>query len=133
MLICLETICTRTIGNKKFPDVSKICRWPGLLLHFCFVHASKLTFVEFLRDFPTFAVQHQKPWGFSWILPSVLRRFFFVSRYLVFTRRFFVTFVTPRGILVSPVRHLGFLRGSTAVWWFSYTASLPGLTCFFLF
>ena len=33
MLIRRETICTRTIGNKKFPDVSKSCQvtWPSYL------------------------------------------------------------------------------------------------------
>ena len=51
----------------------------------------------------------------------------------MFTRRFFVASDTPHGILVSLARHLGFLRGSTAIWWFSDTASLLGLTCFFLF
>ena len=36
----------------------------AFLPHFWIVHALKLTFVDFLRDFSRFAVQHQKPWGF---------------------------------------------------------------------
>ena len=48
---------------------------PPFLPHFWIVHALKLTSVTFLHDFSKFAVQHQKPWGFSWILSSVLRSF----------------------------------------------------------
>lgn len=96
MLICRQTICTRTIGNKKIPTCGKAMP-SGLafLPHFWIVHASKLMFVEFFAWLSTFAVQHRKPWGVSWFIPVALGSFFFpfFEVFGSFLREFFVTIV----------------------------------------
>ena len=103
----------------------------AFLSHFWIVHASKLTFIVLLLDFSTFAVQHQKPWGFSWIFPLVLRVFFVPPGLSVLLVSCVTTFQSTWRLRLAS-RHLGFLfvTSSFTVWWLSGTASLR-LGCLF--
>ena len=79
MLICCETICTRTIGNKRFPDE------PETLLGdlACYLTSFELDVCQVAANFPSFAVQHRKPWGFARIISFGPTEFFFFLTLLI--------------------------------------------------
>jgi hypothetical protein len=131
MLICRQTICTRTIGNKKFPDVSKPCQvtLPSYLtFELCTLRIWRLSiFSVYFQRLPS------APEALGLFLDSFNGPKEFSSSFRKYNvcRSRLCCVLVPRGICDSSVRHLGCFRDLvSAVWWPSVTISVLRLACF---